>query len=367
MLTDALIPLRPRSMGGGVMALSLPDARPLSDDVLEALRPRGLRGRELGFTEADPADVLGVSRETVCRWWSAYLHGGADAPPHERTGRPVGSGRLLTDAQADHIGSLPRTHRPEELGVAAPLWSRRAVAGLTRREFGVVMAVRTVGLYLRRWGFTPQRPRRHARDQDPEEVRRRVEETYPAVERRAAEEGAEIPWCDEVGAAADEHPARGYAPRGEPATTDVPDRHIRVNRISTITNRGKVRFRTYTTTMTAALFLVFLGRLLRGTTGKVFLVVDRPRAHRTPEVEGRLARHRERIEAFHLPRYAPERNPDEYLNNDLKGRGNAAGLPRDRPEERSRTQGFRRRLLHLPRHVMSYFQHPSVPYAARNG
>src|SRR3954453_15633208 len=77
-------------MEGRVMAITLPDARQLSDDVLEALRLRALRGRELGFTEADLADLLGVSRETVCRWWSAYSAHGLDPLPHERRGRPPG-------------------------------------------------------------------------------------------------------------------------------------------------------------------------------------------------------------------------------------------------------------------------------------
>jgi predicted DNA-binding protein (UPF0251 family) len=54
-----------------VMTLSLPDARQLSDEVLEALRLRALHGCELGFTESDLAELLGVSRETVSRWWSA--------------------------------------------------------------------------------------------------------------------------------------------------------------------------------------------------------------------------------------------------------------------------------------------------------
>ena len=145
---------------------------------------------------------------------------------------------------------------------------------------------------------------------------------------------------------------------------DVPDRHIRANQISTVTNAGEVRFMTYTRTMTAALFLVFLGRLLRSTTGKVFLIVDRLRAHMTPAVQEWVAAHRERIEVFYLPRYAPELNPDEYLNNDLKGQVNKAGLPHDKEEVRSRIQEFMRRLLHLPEHVMSYFRHPSVQYAA---
>jgi transposase len=345
------------------MALLLPDARELSDDVLEALRLRALRGCELGFTETEVADLLGVSRETVCRWWSAYTHGGLDALPHQRTGRPSGSGRALSDEQADRIQRLLKTHSPEELGIAAPLWTRRAVGDLIRQELGIDLAVRTVGLYLERWGLTVKRPRRHARDQDPEEVRQWLEETYPAIEERAEAEGAEIHWCDEVGVAADQQPARGYAPEGEPATMDVPDPHIRANQISTITNEGKVRFMTYTTTMTAALFLVFLGRLLRSTTGKVFLIVDRLPAHQTAEVARWVAAHRDRIEVFYLPRYAPELNPDEYLNNDLKGDVNAAGLPHDTPEVRSRIQRFMRKLLQLPEHVRSYFEHPCVLYA----
>ena len=220
------------------------------------------------------------ARETVCRWWTAYAQGGLDALPAQRTGRPLGSGRALSDEQALHIQRLLRNHSPEELGIAAPLWTRRAVGDLIRQEFGIALAVRTVGLYLERWGFTAKRPSRHARDQDPEEVRQWLEETYPAIEERAEEEGAEIHWCDEVGVAADQQPARGYAPEGEPATMEVPDPHIRANQISTITNEGKVHFMTYTRTMTAALFLVFLGRLLRSTTGKVFLIVDRLRRTR---------------------------------------------------------------------------------------
>jgi transposase len=346
------------------MAISLPDARELSDEILEALRLRALRGCELGFTEAEVADLLGVCRETVCRWWSAYAHGGVDALPHDRRGRPLGSGRLLSDAQAEHVQQLLRSHSPEDLGIAAPLWNRRAVRDLIRQECHVTLAVRTVGLYLRRWGFTAKRPRRHARDQDPEEVRQWLEETYPALEARAQREGATIHWCDEVGVAADQHPARGYAPQGEPAMMEVPDRHVRANQIATITNDGQVRFMTYTQTMTAALFLVFLGRLLRSTTGKVFLILDRLSAHKTAEVKAWLAAHRDRIEVFELPRYAPEMNPEEYLNNDLKGQVNAAGLPHNKKEVRSRIQIFMRKLLHLPERVRSYFQHPSVQYAA---
>jgi transposase len=280
------------------MAVTLPDARELSDDVLEALRLRALHGCELGFTETEVAELLGVCRETVCHWWSAYADGGLDALPHDRTGRPVGSGRLLSDAQADRIQQLLRTHQPQELAIAAPLWTRRAVGDLIRTEYNLCLATRTIGRYLQRWGFTAKKPRRHARDQDPEEVRQWLEETYPAIAARAEREGAEIHWGDEVGVAADQQPARGYAPRGQPATQAVPDAHIRASQISTVTNQGEVRFMTFSQAMTAALFMVFLERLLRSTTGKVFPIVDRLRTHLTAAVQAWAAAHRDRLDLF---------------------------------------------------------------------
>jgi transposase len=346
------------------MAITLPDARQLSDEVLEALRVRALNGRALGFTEADLADVLGVSRETVCRWWSAYTAHGLDALPHERTGRPLGSGRLLSDEQARGVQKLLDEKSPEALGIPAPLWNRRAVRELIRKECGVVLAVRTVGKYLKRWGYTAKKPSRRARKQDPEEIRQWLEETYPAIEQRAAAEDAEIYFCDETGAQADEHPGYGYAREGQPASLEVPDPHLHMNQISAISNTGEVRFMTYARTMNAALFLVFLGKLLRSTTGKLFLIVDRLQAHQTPAVKAWVAAHADRLQLFPLPRRAPERNPDEYLNNDLKGQVNADGLPDSQQDLRSRIQGFMRQLLHFPEHVRSYFQHPFAQYAA---
>jgi transposase len=348
------------------MAITLPDGRRESDDVLEALRLRALHGIELGFSETDLADLLGVSAETISRWWSAYACAGLEALPGGRSGRPVGSGRFLSDEQGAAIQRILDSDAkgPEGYGIASALWTRAAVRDLIRQEFGIALAVRTVGEYLRRWGYTCKRPRRHAKKQDPEEVRAWLQETYPEIERRAKEEDAEIHWCDEVGVAADEHPGYGYARQGEAATMKVPPPHIRVNQISTITNAGAVRFMTYTGMMNAALFVVFLGRLLRSTTKKVFLIIDRLPAHVKAEVAEWLNKHNDRIEVFYLPRYAPELNADEYLNNDLKGNVNAAGLPDDKGTLRSRIQQFMRKLLHLPKHVRSYFQHPYALYAA---
>ena len=346
------------------MAITLPDARQLSDEVLEALRLRALRACELGFSESDIASMLGVARETVSRWWSAYQVKGLDGLPGNRTGRPLGSGRTLTDEQGKHIQRLLDKNSPAKLGIAAPLWSRAAVRELIHEEYGIWVPVRTVGEYLERWGYTAKKPCRHANDQDPEEIREWLEETYPDIERQAEEEDAVILWTDESGVDADHHPGTGYAPKGQRATMEVPHGHIRRSVISAVGNRGELHFMTYDGTLNAALFIVFLEGLLSETTRKIYLITDRLSAHDCDEVWEWVEEHSDRIEMFLLPRRAPESNPVEYLNNDLKGNVHRDGLPNNKDELADQIHAFLLKLLELPGHVMSYFRHPCVQYAA---
>src|SRR4051812_3307622 len=300
------------------MSIQLPDARQLSDEALQVLRLRALRGIELGYSEVQLADLLGVCHETISRWWTAYVADGLRSLPGNRTGRPLGSGRFLSEQQAKHIQEQIDHHSPQEVGLPHALWTRRAVGDLIRQEFGIDLAERTVGEYLRRWGYTSKKPSRHSRHQDPDAVERWLEETYPAIEEQAAREDAEILWTDEVGVAADHHPGCGYAREGERATMETPGPHIRVNQITAISNEGAVRFMTYQGALNAAVFLLFLGKLIAGASRKILLIADRLQAHKTPEVVAWVEAHKEQIEVFYLPAYCPEMNPVEYLNNDMK-------------------------------------------------
>jgi transposase len=346
------------------MSIELPDARQLSDDALQVLRLRALHGIELGYAEVELAQLLGVCHETISRWWTAYLAEGLDSLPGNRSGRPLGSGRFLSDEQAKHIQEQIDHHVPQQLGIPHALWTRRAVGDLIRKEYGIDLAERTVGHYLRRWGYTPKKPQRQARKQDPDEVQKWLQETYPAIEEQAARENAEILWTDEVGVEADHHPGKSYAREGERATMVVPGPHIRVNQITAISNDGTVRFMTYKGTMNAATFLLFLQKLVEGASRKILLIADRLQAHKTPEVEAWLEGQQERIEVFYLPPYAPERNPVEYLNDDLKEEVNEAGLPENRGALYDHLMTFMDHLLGVPKHVISYFLNPWVLYAA---
>ena len=346
------------------MAIELPDGRSESDDVLEALRLRAVHARQLGYAVVDIAAILGVREETVSRWCSRYDHGGQEAVPGERTGRPIGSGRRLDSPQEQSLQQAIETKSPQELGIASALWTRQAVRELIHQQIGIRLPIRTVGEDLRRWGFTPQKPVRKASKQDPRAVAEWLEKTDPAIERRAAQEGGEIHWGDETGVRSTCQHSRGYARPGETPVLTVPGSRFSVNMISTITNQGKVRWMISTGKMNAALFIVFLTRLLAGATKKVFLIVDHLSVHEAAAVDQWLVDKTDRIEVFYLPKYAPERNPDEYLNCDVKANLNTDGLPKDREELRGKLHRFMQRLGKLPARVASYFQHKYIAYAA---
>src|SRR6478736_5026238 len=346
------------------MAIALPDGRRESNDVLEALRLRAVHARELGYTVVDIAAILGVREETVSRWCSRYDRGGQDALPGDRTGRPVGSGRRLTKEHEQCLQQLIDTQSPQKLKISSALWTRQAVQELIKQQVAIRLPIRTVGEYLRRWGYTPQKPVRKAYKQDPKAVAEWLEKTYPTIEKRAAQEGGEVHWGDETGVRSTCQHSRGYAHRGETPELIVPGNRFSVNMIATITNQGKVRWMIYTGKMNAALFIVFLTRLIAGATKKVFLIVDHLSVHEAAAVGEWLADRKDRIELFSLPKYAPERNPDEYLNCDVKANINTDGLPKDREELQGKLHRFMQRLAKLPARIASYFEHKCIAYAA---
>lgn len=80
----------------------------------------------------------------------------------------------------------------------------------------------------------------------------------------------------------------------------------------------------YRETLTADVLIQLLGRLIRDSRRKVFLILDNLRVHHSRKVKAWLADKTDQIERFFLPSDSPELNPDEYLNADLKARMNQA-------------------------------------------
>jgi len=66
------------------------------------------------------------------------------------------------------------------------------------REFNVVLAINTMGDYLRKWGFTPRKPKKKAYKKCDKKVQKWFDEAYPKIKEDAKSEDAEIHWGDEL-------------------------------------------------------------------------------------------------------------------------------------------------------------------------
>ncbi len=133
---------------------------------------------------------------------------------------------------------------------------------LIKQETGLRVPIRSVGEYLKRWGFTVQKPKKQAYEQRPAEVQRWLDEEYPAIQARAKAEKAEIHWGDETGLRSDCQHTRGYAPKGKTSVIRLSAKRESINLISTVTNQGKVRFRFFEGSMNADVLIDFMKRLI---------------------------------------------------------------------------------------------------------
>lgn len=227
------------------------------------------------------------------------------------------------------------------------------------------MPIRTVGLYLWRWGYSPQKPLQRAYEQDPEAVEEWLEHTYPQIEQRAETEEAEVAWGDESGLRSDTQAGRGYAPIGETPEIHLNQKkRVRVNFITSVSNQGNIRFMLYTSKFTEAVFLAFLERLIAKRKRKLFWIVDQHPVHRGAQVQQWLAQHKQQIELFLLPSYSPQLNPTEYLNGDVKQGVHSKPPSRNLAQLKQRLISHLRKLQKLPSRVRKYFEHPFIAYAS---
>ena len=97
--------------------------------------------------------------------------------------------------------------------------------------------------------------------------------------------------------------------------------------ISAISSQGSVRFMVYQDAMNQQRLIRFMERLMRTSEQKVFLILDNLKVHHGKFAAAWLKKNKEKMEVFFLPPYAPEYNPDEYLNHALKISVHSGQLP----------------------------------------
>ena len=326
------------------------DMRKLTREARYERRVQVIRLRKAGRTYDEIATLTGLSRTGVFDICKRHATSGSSALHDAAGGRKLGEQRLLSPAQEALVQKLIADKTPDQLKMPYALWSRAAVAELIEQRFGLKLKVRTMGMYLQRWGFTPQKPMRKAYEQSPAAVKKWLDEDYPALAQRARAEGAEIHWGDESGLRSDD--------------VRVPNKRHGLSIISTVTNKGQMRWRIFDGALNSTILIDFFKRLIKGQKKKVFLILDNLRVHHSKPVKHWLAQHAEYIEVFYLPSYSPELNPDEMANADLKQAVTKLAPARTKLQLVKATARHLRSVQRQPQRIKKYFEHDPVRYAA---
>jgi transposase len=289
-------------------------SRPIgSASALELRRRQAVQAVQAGDSVKDVARIIGVQPRSIYRWlFLAEKPDGLAAKPH-----PGPATRLSLQQQLELEQLLCQGAKAH--GWPNELWTTQRIADLIRRHFGISLHHDHVGRFLHmRLRWSPQKPRRRARERNEEAIAQWKRDTFPAILEAACERDAHVVFLDECGFMLTPTVRRTWAPQGDTPLLSCWDRRDRLSAISCITvSPQQARLNFYFTLLpdntnaTAEHTVDFLRQLKSQLRGPFTVIWDGSKIHsRARLVKDYLAKHPE-IVAETLPGYAPELNPDE--------------------------------------------------------
>jgi transposase len=336
------------------------DGRALAHSTLEAIRLRTVH--QIVDERQSPevaAKVLGFNRRTIYKWLKAYQTGGQKALlAKPLLGRPS----KLNARQKQAIYRTVEGKSPLQLKFPYALWTREMIQSLIMDRYQISLSLPRVGAMLKEMGLTVQKPQYRAWQQDGALVEQWKQETYPALERKAKREKADIYFGDEAGVRSDYHAGTTWAPRGKTPVVATTGARFSVNMISAISPRGQLRFMLTHDRVNAGVFLGFLNKLMHNADRKIILILDNASYHKTAAIRDYVASTHGMLEIVYLPPYAPQLNPDESVWREVKahriGRSAISG-----PDHLQRlAHSALMRLQRMPDTVRGLFHSPALAY-----
>ena len=147
---------------------------------LEARRRRAAEYFQARKSLHTVARLLGVSLTSVKRWKRAWKTGGVEAlaaKPH-----PGGRSKLSEEQKQELVEIL--LAGPVAAGYRTDLWTCVRVAEVVRKKFRVRYDPGHLSRILHDLGFSPQKPKQVAREQDTEAVERWRKQDWPRIKKK---------------------------------------------------------------------------------------------------------------------------------------------------------------------------------------
>jgi transposase len=305
-----------------------------------------------------------VTYNTLTKWLDNYEASGKRSFAADKRGAKAFQNSSLNKQQQNWLNKQLINKTPEQLDFPFALWTRKLVAEVIFRKYGIKVDVSTAGEYLKNFGMTPQKPILKSYKQQPERVRAWLDKEYPAIASRAKEQNALIFWGDETAVRSRDQVGKGYSPRGVKPVQTQGGYRFGVNMVSAINNSGNSRFMLFSGKMNGRKFIEFLRRLSKGQKQKIMLILDNATYHKSAPVKAFAAKHAEKLELVFLPAYTPELNPDEYMNNALKQKLNRRPKAKSPKELVKSVSCIMRSMQGSKPSIQKLFSHDKVKYAA---
>ena len=340
------------------------NAKSQPQEAQYGIRKNIIRLLKSGMKAVDVSATLDVSRSHVYAVKKQYEEKGIAGIKPGKRGRRTGEKRTLTEQQGKEIQRIIIDKTPEQLRFKECMWTRNNIRALIQEKYDIELPLSTLGYYLQRWGFSVQRPVKRAYQQDEKKIDEWLNHEFPGITERAQSEDAEIFFGDETGIQNTANYAKGYAPKGKTPVVRTEAKQMKINMLSAISKRGKLRFVLYKDNMNSDKLIDFMRRMIKDNSKKVFLVLDNLRVHHSKKVSEWVQKHSDKIELFFLPPYAPEYNPDELLNSDLKRNVGQRAMPHTEDELEHSIRSHLKKLQLRPQKIVSFYHAKYTSYAA---
>jgi transposase len=141
------------------------DFRSLPREVRADRRKTAFEMMDEGYTRKAIAHRVHVSISTLSEWRSSRKEIESNGYHRNKRGRQDEQ-KILSDAQQEEIVSALKDTLPDDHGISAFLWSRKAISEFVQKEYDILLIPQRVSVYAQRWGFSPQRPKKQALEQD---------------------------------------------------------------------------------------------------------------------------------------------------------------------------------------------------------